>query len=265
MSICIAIAVPDGIALAADSQITWNQVVTTVREKDTGRDVILEKPLTVPLSWSKMARKLFQVKIADKNYAVCFAGLALLNRKTIYSICRSLEASFPGDGDSTFDGVATYFCDGIAEEMKKQFGVDDLSTLQLGNNVVEFLLAGFDDNDVSKPRIEKWIVFTGTLNGNNTKMKNWTNKNESQYNYGGCWIGRVEFVSHLVTHSNPNLPQIQGQFELLSLSDAVDYTKFLVNFTCDFQRFAAMVPDCGKPIISSTLVPDRYNEEVVSE
>ena len=64
----------------------------------------------------------------------------------------------------------------------------------------------------------------------------------------GSWIGRTEFISHLVTHQNPTMPPIQGQFELLSLADAVDYTKFLVDFTCDYQRFAIMVPDCGKPI-----------------
>jgi hypothetical protein len=59
------------------------------------------------------------------------------------------------------------------------------------------------------------------------------------------------------------MPPIQGQFELLSLADAVDYTKFLVDFTCDYQRFATMVPDCGKPIISATLTPESYDEQII--
>ena len=50
---------------------------------------------------------------------------------------------------------------------------------------------------------------------------------------------------------------------MMTLADGVDYTKFLVEFTCDFQRFAVMVPDCGRPITSSTLTPERYQENVV--
>ena len=60
------------------------------------------------------------------------------------------------------------------------------------------------------------------------------------------------------------LNQMQGQYGLMSLADAVDYTRFMVRFTCDFQRFAVMVPDCGSPIISATLTPDGYEEKILS-
>jgi hypothetical protein len=49
----------------------------------------------------------------------------------------------------------------------------------------------------------------------------------------------------------------------MTLADAVDYTTFLVRFTCDFQRFAVMVPDVGRPIVSATLTPDGYSQQVV--
>jgi len=52
---------------------------------------------------------------------------------------------------------------------------------------------------------------------------------------------------------------------MMTLADAVDYTKFLVEFTCDFQRFAVTVPDCGRPIISATLTPGGYEEKTVKE
>ena len=81
--------------------------------------------------------------------------------------------------------------------------------------------------------------------------------------YGGTWIGRTEFVTHIVNHKNEKLPSISGQYELMSLSDAIDYTKFLVEFTCDFQRFAVVVPDCGRPIISATLTPEGYSEIII--
>jgi len=273
MSICIAIAIPDGIALAADSQTTWNQTITSVREKDTGKEIVLEKPLSIPVSWSKMARKLFPISISDKNYAVCIAGMALINRKTIFSIFKSLESSFPEGLDINFDAVADYFCKGLETELKKQLVVESLSTAPLGN-VIEFILTGFDDKDVSKPRIETWLVFSGNMNVEDdgrvvqtvdTKYLKWKNLNNSIHDLGGCWIGRSEFISHILSHGNEQLPAIQGQYELLSLSDAVDYTKFLVNFTCDFQRFAIMVPDCGKPIISATLTPSGYQENIINE
>ena len=38
MSVGIAIAVPDGIAMAADTQTTWNQVVTKAKEKSSGKE-----------------------------------------------------------------------------------------------------------------------------------------------------------------------------------------------------------------------------------
>ena len=67
MTICIAVAVPDGIALAADSQTTWNQTITKAKEKGTGKEIELEKPLNVPISWSKMTRKLFKLTFGEKE------------------------------------------------------------------------------------------------------------------------------------------------------------------------------------------------------
>jgi hypothetical protein len=49
VTIALALAVPDGIALAADTQTTWSQSVSKVREKGTGRDVELETPLLLPI------------------------------------------------------------------------------------------------------------------------------------------------------------------------------------------------------------------------
>jgi hypothetical protein len=44
----------------------------------------------------------------------------------------------------------------------------------------------------------------------------------------------------------------------MTLEDAVSYTKFLAEFTCDFQRFAIMVPTCGKPVVSAILTPEGF-------
>lgn len=263
MSICIAIAVPDGIALAADSQTTWNQTISQVKEAGTGRIVQLHQPIQQPISWSKMARKLFEIKILDSSYGVCVAGTALLNHKTTYSIFKSFENQY--DGEDNFDSIVNYFVDGLKSELKKQLNVDELKKAQQ-ILTVHFILAGYEGGDVSKPTIESHLVFSGSLKIDGKKNESghivkWTNKNQNS-RFGGCWIGRTDFISHLVTQ-NKKLPPIQGQYELLSLEDAKDYTKFLVEFTCDYQRFAIMVPDCGKPIISAKLTPKEYVEEIV--
>lgn len=70
-------------------------------------------------------------------------------------------------------------------------------------------------------------------------------------------------MTHIVNHKNKSLPPLSGQYNLMTLADAAAYTRFLVEFTCDFQRFAVMVPDCGRPIISATLTPEGYQENVV--
>lgn len=264
MSICIAIAVPDGIALAADSQTTWNKTITTALQKGTNQEFELATPINIPVSWSKMARKLFELKINQESLAVCIAGVALLNHKTIYSIIRSLERTYRGAG--SFDSIVRHMIDGLKAELRLHLNVNDLSTATTVLSV-NFILSGYIDKDVSKPRIESWVVFSGTQQSDaglltTGEFKQWTNIVNGQPTFGGCWIGRTEFISHLVTHNNPQLPPIQGQYELLSLSDAAEYTNFLVEFTCDYQKFAIMVPDCGKPIIRATLTTEKYLEQI---
>jgi len=262
VSIAIAIAVPDGIALAADTQTTWQQTITKAKEKGTGKEFELEQPIVKPMGWSRMARKLFSLQFADDKFAVCTAGATSLNRKTMYSIFKSLEHSY--SGNASIGEVREHLVGGLMNELKQHHGIEDLSTAP--TLTYDFILAGFEDHDVSKPVIESHLVFSGKAirdgqEDTSGHILRWATDPTSHY--GGCWIGRTEFVTHIVNHSNSALPPIAGQFHLMTLTDAVDYTKFLVEFTCNFQRFAVMVPDCGRPIISATLTPEGYNEQVV--
>lgn len=266
MSICIAIAVPDGIALSADSQTTWMNTINQVKEKSSGKLIDLEQPIILPISWSKMARKMFSIEFSGITYAFCVAGVALLNQKTMFSVFNRLAVIYNGDG--SFDDVVNFIKDGLKDELKKHLNVTDLKSTTFFLNI-EFIISSHIEKDISKPRIESWVIHSGTLNSADGKLidkgeyKKWTNLQNGKYTLGGTWIGMSDYISHIVLHQNPNLPPIQGQFELFSLSDAVDYTNFLVNFTCDFQRFAITVPNCGKPIISATLQPGVYSEKII--
>lgn len=256
MSICVALAVPDGIALAADSQTTWHQTITEVETKD-GTKVELAKPIQIPIGWSKMARKLFRLSFNDQVYAFCTAGAASLNRKTVYSILKSAEATYEGDGK--YSGVVDHCRDVIWAELKKELNCDTLSEAPI--MIIELIVGGFSNEDVSQPILEVHFLFSGTpqIEGKPDASGHWTNSAKSN-----CyWIGRKEFLSHLVNHSNPKLPPLSGQYHLMSLEDAKDYVQFLVEYTCDFERFAVMVPDCGRPIVVASLVPGDYAERIV--
>jgi len=210
-----------------------------------------------------MSRKLFPLKFKEYQFTVCVAGVAILNSKTIYSIFKSMEKAYSGNQNPK--DIIDYLAKGIKDQFKLHYKTEELS--RIGLNILEFIISGYENQDVSKPFIESHMVFSGEININGKKDTSghrvtWGNSDQTN-RYGGCWIGRQEFISHIISHKNNQLPPIQGQFGFMTLADAIDYTKFLVNFTCDFQRFAIMVPDCGRPIISATLTPEEYKEEII--
>ncbi|MEE9138952.1 MAG: hypothetical protein V3V07_10455 [candidate division NC10 bacterium] len=261
MTIGIGLAVPDGIALAADTQTTWIQTISKAREKGTGKEIELESPINIPVGWSKMARKLFPLKFAGNQFAVATAGMSSLNNRTMYSIFKSLERSYAGEPDC--NEVLRHLINGIEAELKLHHQTDDLS--KAPHTTVTFVLAGYEGQDVSRPFLENHTVFSGEITVSGAQIvghhRFWTNIDKGRF--GCCWIGMGEFVSHIVNHNNKKLPELSGQYHLMTLTDAVDYTTFLAKFTCDFQRFAVMVPDCARPIISATLTPDGYEEKIL--
>ena len=53
--------------------------------------------------------------------------------------------------------------------------------------------------------------------------------------------------------------QMGSAFNLWSVLDAVDYAKFLISTTADFQRFATMIPNVGGDIDIALLTPSRFD------
>jgi len=200
-----------------------------------------------------------------RHYAVITAGMAHLNSKTMHAVIQSAAHQYQGSGD--ISDVGTYLGAHLKQELAHQFScqMSQLSAQPL--NVCELILATYESDDVAKPMIENHLMFSGqiTFNGKpdiSGHILKWAN-HAQPISYHGCWIGRSEFITHVVNHGNTKLPPIAGQFGMMTLADAVDYTKFLVEFTCDSQRFAIMVPDCGRPITSATLTPAGYHEETI--
>lgn len=257
MTIAIAIAVPDGIALSADSQTTWNQNITTVKVKNIIEFVELEAPISQPVGWSMGARKLFSFDYGTHKGAILTAGIASIGNRTSRSVFKKLEQECPKTDNC--EEVTEFLAKGIKTEMKANYQVDDLSKTTI--SALEFVFISFEKGDITKPFISSNLVFSGTLSidgklDSSGQFNRWRNIPPNLY--GGCWIGETEFINHIVNHKNPQLPPISGQYHLMTLEDAVSYTKFLAEFTCDFQRFAIMVPTCGKPVVSAILTPEGF-------
>ncbi len=199
MTVAIAIAVPDGIALAADTQTTWHDTITKAKEKGTGKEFELEQPIQLPVGWSQMAKKLFPLTFNDVYFAVCTSGTASLNQKTMYAIFKSLEHSYSGEIDC--NKVTEYLVNGLKDQLKQHHGTEDLSAAPVTG--CYFIIAGFEDQDVSKPFLQSHLVFSGkvTIDGSEDSPGHslrWSTKDV--HRYGGCWIGRTEFISHVVKH-----------------------------------------------------------------
>jgi hypothetical protein len=259
MTIGIAIAVPDGIAMCADTQTTWNQEITQVKIKGHDDPVELKQPIRQPIGWSRGAKKLFSFNYGSHKGAILTAGMASIGSRTSRAVFKKLEQQCP-ELDSC-DEVVEFLVQGLREELREFHQVDDLSQAPI--SIFQFVFASFEEKDITRPYLSSNVIFSGTLNIDNKPNSSghilrWRNSVESPGRYNACWIGQTEFVTHIVNHKNPNLPPISGQFQMMTLEDAVNYTKFLAEFTCDFQRFAVMVPDCGRPVASAVLVPEEF-------
>jgi hypothetical protein len=257
MTIGIVIVVPDGIALAADTQTGWNRTITHVQVKGVAGSVELERPIIQPAGWSPGAKKLFPFRYGEHEGAILTAGMSTIGMRTARAVFKKLERECPATDNC--QEVVDYLVEGLKAELAAVHKVDDLSKASRVTRI-EFVFMTFEDKDITRPFVASGLVFSGTMSiegspnnsGYHLRWKNLPNR------YGACWIGRTEFIAHLVNHKNPLLPPISGQYYLMTLEDAVNYAKFLAEFTCDFQDFAITVPDCGRPVVTAVLTPEEF-------
>jgi hypothetical protein len=148
MSIGIALVVPDGIALSADTQLTWSRTIDKATAKATGKEVELAEPIAVPVGWSRMARKLFSVRVAEKHFAILTAGITHINSRSMFAVFRSAALNFKGQPSCA--AVSKHFVKHLKSELAKQHQckVSDLKQLPFSSS--EFVLASYEDDDVGE-------------------------------------------------------------------------------------------------------------------
>lgn len=239
MTINVSVRVPDGIVLASDSLASSFKPVQAniqLQPFDCAKcgAKIKPGPMQAPVgvlpgSSTPLASKLFYVG----NYGVTFFGAAAINGRSIFNhVMMFRTKSFdPKDG---LAGIAST----LAGQLQEAVLADPMiKQAPPGTPIVGFQACGYDEADID---VGQTSVVT-LIAGKDPTIK------EQKREFGVTVTGQQEVAKKLFA----NLPggiSAQPNFTTMTLPDAIDYAKFLVQTTSDYQRFADMVPNVGGPV-----------------
>lgn len=222
MSLVVAVAVADGIILAADSRTTTCDLQGQYRIS------------------TDYCEKLFEVA----GYGVGTAGYAVLNGKTIANHVGEFAKTVPNP--IAFDDfsmqLTTYFMNAYAEHIK----AFPQGRAQPDAPVVEFLVAGYEGG---QPRVDYILLYEPSPTnaaGYNTRVQ------IPPGAFSAAWLGMSETLQKLFFGYAPSLVgQLPAPVDLLfrqrahnvpfafySLQDALNLAAFCVDVTIRWQRFS---------------------------
>jgi hypothetical protein len=227
----VSLCVPDGIVIASDSLATLSEPISKKINVDSKcpkcneniqlKDVQVP-PFSVPSSSFPYAQKLFSIK---KKLGMAVYGTAHLNGRSMYSHITELNASLaaPSENadfvDTVKDEVIKYFDSQIALECKKtgfNLALQPDNWFPFG-----FQLAGFTKDANDEPIAKIYWIRMGK-------------KSDAQISKNTAFCTGDPTVVNLLWPGG-NLTANVGAF---SLQDAIDYAKFLIRTTADYQRFS---------------------------
>jgi hypothetical protein len=234
----VTLQVPDGIVIASDSLLTLTQPISQRRinvpmvcpkckEHVELKDVEVPS-VPVPSSTFPYAQKLFSIK---KRFGLAVYGAAFVNSRSIYNHVTELNAKLAQSDklESVRDQILDYFADQIKLDLSKSGQSIDL--FQDDWWPFGFQLAGFSSDGATDPVARVYWLKMG-------KKSQW----EQVKNPALC-TGDTTVVTRLWQQG------IMGaNISAFSLQDAIDYAKFLIRTTADFQRFSGSLPVVGGEI-----------------
>jgi hypothetical protein len=242
MTLNVSLLVPDGIVIACDSLATVSQAINrqkmnvTAKCQKCGEQFEIKDveapPMSVPSSTWAYSQKLFPI---GKRLGLAAYGSAFVNGRSIYNHVIELAPKLAsvGRGYGGFDlvcnGIKDYFHKELLAEMKVFGQNPDLmpdTWLYFG-----FQLVGFAEGQKGDYCAQRRHIKVGK-------------KAESEEISGfGCYVSGDTSVVQLLWSSG--VPANYGAF---SLQDAIDYAKFLIRTTADYQRFSGNMPSVGGEI-----------------
>jgi hypothetical protein len=252
MTLNVSLIVPDGIVVASDSLMTLSRPINQKMNVDTLcpncnerveiKDVQVP-PVSVPSSTFPYAQKIFDIK---GKFALAVYGSAFVNSRSMFSHVQSMTAKLPektdNDGEDYLgiisEQIKSYFDNQLKLETKKN-GVN-LALLPDGWSPFGFQLAGIGKDATGEPIAKVFHIQIG--------------KQSAVVLQSGLALctGDTTVVRMLWPNSNPG-----ANFGVFSLQDAIDYAKFLIRTTADYQRFSGQMPVVGGDVDIALVTPRR--------
>jgi len=231
----VIVRVPDGIVVASDSlasqhhqmQIPPVQVPYKCGSCNHEEEItvnVAAPQVGIPVNSSPLATKLFYIG----HYAVSFHGAAAVGGRTLCNhVLNYVHTGF--EFSKTVRDVAEDLSVILHDGLKKDMDVDLLGPEDMP---IGFQIAGYNSDDLDLG--STFMVGIG-------KECTTTDTKERGVTFGG----QVDIASRIYRRV---LPTDNVSLDLTTLPDAVDYAKFLIRTTADYQRFAKQVPTVGGPV-----------------
>jgi hypothetical protein len=243
MTLNVSLLVPDGIVIACDSLATLSQAlkqqkmnVSAKCEKCGNQFEIKDvevPPMSVPSSTWAYSQKLFPV---GKRVGLATYGAGFINGRSIYNHVIELAPKLPGaeDGTGDFDVI----CDAIKDYFHQQLLVEMKGVGQDPNLFPDgWLYSGFQVVGFARGKNGEFLARRSHIGiGKKAECKD--------VNFPCYVTGDLSVVSLL--WANPQ--GANANFGAFSLQDAIDYSKFLIRTTADYQRFSGNMPTVGGEI-----------------
>lgn len=205
MSLIVSVRVLDGVVIAGD---TLTSVTTKPKQTPKGQPLVAA---SFPASHS--ASKVFPFL---DSFGVGVVGNPIIAGKSVGSMIRTLETELGQGkkGSHTVQGVA----EKISARIRKEVGT--------GKESVHLICCGFDDADAQPCTVE-----VGVQRGNITFAPT-----GPAVGLGATAKGAGDVAQALWNLATAR--KTEWGFNFFSLRDAIEYAKFLIGATADYQRFS---------------------------
>jgi hypothetical protein len=233
MTINVSVRVPDGIIVASDSLASFlmpvqQQIHVAMKCEQCGHasppGVIHTPPIGLPGNSTPLATKLFYVG----NYGLAFFGASAINGRSLFNHVMVFRTTIYKDGmqiGDVADGIAKMLNDAIKADPNLQ-----PNRVPSGQLIGGFQVSGYDDADIDVGRTAIVQYFVG---------KDPERVDQQDHNLTVTGDPRVVHMLFSKT-AHPN-------FGRMTIPDAIDYARFLVQTTSDYHRFADQAPTVGGP------------------
>jgi 20S proteasome alpha/beta subunit len=212
MSLVIALYVPTGIVVSADSRTIGTRQINTPNPQDPSQTIQVQTNIVL----SDHADKVFEVY---GRFGIGAFGDALVNNMPIAHYVEQFEHHYADNRPSSTEELAN----NLLDYFRKFKPLPKVS----------FVVVGYDDN----------TPFIYGINVAENNKERYNVKPDGSINYSIVRGGEADIVNRLLSQ-----PEFNPPFQVMNLQDAVDYSRHLIRSTIDQMRYEPRFPNVGGSI-----------------